>query len=106
MTMGKARGKRDKAYDTRSSEWIGDLSMWKQLNAETNDEQLSRLKKNLTLAIQNELTPHQQRALLMRYSEGKNMTEIAGILGVSPSTVSRTISRALKRLRKALQYTF
>lgn len=104
--MANTHGNSNKPFDTRSSEWIGDLAAWKRLTADTNDDQMIRLKKNLTLAIQNELTPHQQRALLMRYSEGKNMTEIAGILGVSPSTVSRTISRALKRLRKALQYTF
>lgn len=105
--MANSRGNSsNKPFDTRSSEWIGDLAAWKRLTADTNDDQMARLKKNLTLAIQNELTPHQQRALLMRYSEGKTVTEIASILGVSVSTVSRTIGRAIKRLRKALQYTF
>ena len=104
--MAKPRGKRDKNYDTRSSEWIGDLAVWKNLNAETNNEQLARLKKNLTLAIQNELTPHQQRYLQMHYFEGLSCTEIAAALGVSASTVSRTITRAKARLQKVLKYTF
>lgn len=105
--MANSRGNSsNKPFDTRSSEWIGDLAVWKRLTADTNDDQIARLKKNLTVAIQNELTPHQQRALLMYYSGGRTMREIADDLGVNTSTVSRTINRALKRLRKALRYTF
>lgn len=93
-------------FDTRSSEFIGDLIAWKRENAENNDEQLARVKKNLTRAIQNELTPRQQRTLLMYYSEGKTVVEIAAALGVNPSTVSRTLARARERLRRCLQYSF
>lgn len=96
----------NKPFDTRSSEWIGDMAAWKKLTADTNDDQMARLKKNLTVAIQNELTPRQQQVLSMYYSEGKTVTEIADALSVSISTVSRTLTRARARLRRALQYTF
>lgn len=104
--MSTARGGSNVPFDTRTSEFIGDLVAWKRENAENNDEQMARLKKNLTRAIQNELTPHQQRVLLMHYSEGRTVVEIADTLGVNPSTVSRTLARGRARLRKVLQYSF
>ena len=95
---------RDTRFDTRASEWIGDLTVWQRQNAETNDEQLARLRRNLRKARVQELTPRQQEVLALYYDEGMKMVEIARKLGIDPSTVSRTLSRAKARLYRCLRY--
>ena len=92
-------------FDTRSSEWIGDMTVWLQDNAEDNSLQLERLRRNLRRAREQELTPRQQDLLRLRYEQNLTVTEIAERLQVHPSTVSRTLRRARERLRRCLQYT-
>ena len=82
----------------------GEYYMYLAQLGEDNSEQHTRLVKNLSRAVKEEITPRQRRLLLMYYAEQKNMTEIAAELGVNISTVSRTISRAVTRLRKCLKY--
>lgn len=89
------------SYDTRAS-----LAAWISANAGTNDEQMDRLRRNLSQVIQTELTERQRTMLLMRYSQNYSQAEIAAELGVDPSTVSRTLHRAEGRLRRALRYSF
>ena len=81
-------------FDTRSSEWLGGMTVWLRDNANTNSELLTRLRQNLRRARQQELTPRQQQVLTLYYDQGMNMTQIAQTLGVNCSTVSRTIRRA------------
>lgn len=95
---------RDTRFDTRASEWIGDLTVWQRQNAETNDEQLARLRRNLRKARVQELTPRQQEVLALYYDQGMKMVEIARELGIDPSTVSRTLRRAKTRLYRCLRY--
>lgn len=95
---------RNTAFDSRRSEWAGDLTVWLRDNADTNDEQLSRLRRNLRLARKQELTPRQQQVLTLYYDRGMNMPQIARQLGVNRSTVSRTIRRAKERLYRCLRY--
>ena len=95
---------RDTGFDTRSSEWIGDLAAWNLQNAEDNSEQLSRLRRNLPLAVRQELTPRQRQMVTLYYAQGRTMAQIARQLGVSRSTVSRTLSRARSRLYRHLRY--
>lgn len=92
-------------FDTRSSEWIGDMAVWLRDNAEDNSLQLERLRRNLRRAREQELTPRQQDLLRLRYEQDLTVTEIAERLQVHPSTVSRTLRRARERLRRCLQYT-
>lgn len=101
-------------------QWLFDntasLQVWereqKELNGEGNAESLEslesleRLKRNLKLAIENELTGHQRRYLSMYFFEELTMDEIGERVGVNKSTVCRTIQRARKRLNKALKYSF
>ena len=89
------------SYDTQAG-----LAAWISANAGTNDEQMDRLRRNLSRAIQTELTERQRTMLLMRYSQNYSQAEIAAELGVDPSTVSRTLHRAEGRLRRALRYSF
>ena len=95
---------RNTAFDTRSSEWIGDMTVWLRQNAEDNAEQLGRLRRNLRRARQQELTPRQREVLSLYYDDGLNMPQIARQLGIQSSTVSRTLRRAKERLYRCLQY--
>lgn len=56
------------------------------------------------LAISEELTERQRELVEMYYLEGMSMTEIAHRLGLSPSSVSRTLKRGRERLRKHFKY--
>ena len=96
----------NRTFDTRSSEWLGDMTVWLRDNANTNSELLTRLRQNLRRARQQELTPRQQQVLTLYYDQGMNMTQIAQTLGVNCSTVSRTIRRAKQRLYRCLRYCF
>ena len=94
----------NRTFDTRSSEWLGDMTVWLRDNANTNSELLTRLRQNLRRARQQELTPRQQQVLTLYYDQGMNMTQIAQTLGFNCSTVSRTIRRAKQRLYRCLRY--
>ena len=96
---------RDTRFDSRSSEWIGDMTVWLRENAEDNEDQLARLRRNLRRAREQELTPRQREILTLYYDRGLKMAEIAKRLDVNRSTVSRTIGRAKQRLYRYLQYT-
>ena len=96
----------DIPFDTRASEWEGDLIVWAQQYAEDNAKQRERLLRQLRQARQKELTPRQQEFLLLHYDQRLSVTQIAEMSGVHPSTVSRTLQRARARLRHVLQYAF
>ncbi len=53
-------------------------------------------------AMEEELTPRQRQMVRMYYIDQKTMETIAGELGVTTSTVSRTLARG--RLRRCLRY--
>lgn len=48
-----------------------------------------------------ELTQTQKCYIIMYYADKKTMRQIASECGVNPSTVSRTISRAVMKMKKA-----
>lgn len=96
---------RNTPFDTRSSEWIGDMTVYLRETGEDNSLQMERLRRNLRRAREQELTPRQRQVLAMHYEQGLSVTAIAGTLGVHPSTVSRTLQRARERLRRCLRYT-
>lgn len=96
---------RNTPFDTRSSEWIGDMTVWLRANGEDNSEQLNRLRRNLRRAREQELTPCQRQILDMHFDREMSVTQIARELGVNPSSVSRSLQRAKKRLRRYLQYS-
>ena len=59
-----------------------------------------RVKK----VVDEELTPRQREMVKLYYIHQVNMPQIALQLGVSPSSVSRTIMRGRRRIRKYLKY--
>lgn len=85
---------------------VADLQMFLRETAATNDDQIRRLKKNMAIAIEQDLTNRQRQMLSMYYFDGKSMVEIGHELSVNKSTVSRTIGRAVRRLYRALKYSF
>lgn len=91
-------------YDTRASEWIGDLTVWNRQNAGDNSERLERLRRSLRQARERELTPRQRQVTALYYDQGMNIPQIAEKLGLNRSTVSRTLSRARNRLYRCLRY--
>ena len=44
-------------FDTRSSEWAGDMTVWLREQANDNQEQMERLRRNLRRLCQT-LRPH------------------------------------------------
>jgi len=91
-------------YNTRASEWVGDLTVWNRQNAEDNSERLERLRRGLRQARERELTSRQRQVLELYYDRGMNIPQIAEELGVNRSTVSRTLRRARDRLYRCLRY--
>ena len=84
--------------------YAADMAMYvRQIQAD-NSQEVSRLKRNLIRALREDVTPRQRQALLLYYAEGKNMREIGEDLGVDRSTISRTITRGERRLRRCLRY--
>ena len=95
----------DTQFKNRSSEWIGDMTVWLRANAGDNSEQMTRLRRNLRRAREQELTQRQREMVALYYDRGRTMPQIAERLGVSRSTVSRTLRRARDRLYRFLRYT-
>lgn len=65
-----------------------------------------RILRTMMLAAQGELTARQMQCVRLCYAEGKNVSEIAAELGLSPSTVSRHLKKARRRLQTILQYCY
>ena len=105
MGNSRSRPKAAPAYIYRNNEFLGDMADWRFRNSPDNSERMERLRRNLRKVRQVELTERQKEMLYMYYDEGKSMSKIAAALKVNKSTVSRTISRARKRLFRYLQYS-
>ena len=80
------------------------MTVWLRDNSADNREQVDRLYRNLRKARKLELTPRQQHILELYFDEEMTVGQIAEVLQVNPSTVSRTLRRAKERLRRCLQY--
>lgn len=71
---------------------------------ETSTRDKAKMKHILQKAIVNELTDTQRLCLIEHYINGKKMKDIAKMLSLNPSTVSRHISRAKEKLRHIASY--
>lgn len=70
----------------------------------TNHRDIQRMKNLLSAAIQTELTDRQRECLILYYLKGLQMNQIAVQLNLNPSTVSRHISAARRKLKKLRRY--
>lgn len=69
-----------------------------------NSGSISYVRKNLLRAAREELTENQWEMVRLYYIEGFIMRDIADMLDVNVSTVSRTLKRGRDRLRRCLRY--
>lgn len=95
--MADIRYRRGRAY-------AADMAVYARAMAADNSDEHSRLRRNLAIALREDVTEKQRQALLLYYAEGLNMQEIGARLGVDKSTVSRNIKRGERRLRRCLRY--
>ena len=105
MSSIRYRGYRG-PYSRGNNEFEGDMAAYLRANAPDNDEVLARLRRNLRVARREELTPRQAQVLRLYFDENMTMEQVGKKLGVTKSTVSRTISRAERRLKRCLRYAF
>jgi len=80
------------------------MAVYVRSMADDNVAQLNRVKRNLVRALRQDVTARQREMLLLYYGERMNMRQIGEKLGVDKSTVSRTIQRGERRLRRCLRY--
>lgn len=66
---------------------------------------VSHTKKAAAVAFERELSEKQKQYYAAYYFDGLSMAEIANIYCVNKATVSRTITRANKKLRTILRYS-
>lgn len=88
----------------RGSPYAADMAAYVRLMAEDNGEQVERLKANLARALNEEVTERQREVLLLYYDKRMKQKEIAALLGIDCSTVSRIKKRGERRLGRCLRY--
>lgn len=90
----------------RGKEYAADMAVYSRAMSEenTNSQDIARLKKNLVRALKSDVTPRQREMLALYYGQGLNMRQIGEKLGVDKSTVSRTVKRGERRLKRCLRY--
>lgn len=88
----------------RGKDFAAGMAVYTQAMSEDNAEQMGRLRRNVMLALQEDVTPRQRECMLLYYEKGLNMRQIAELTGVDKSTVSRNIKRGESRLRRCLRY--
>lgn len=75
-------------------------------NENTNSDLYRRAVKALSNVVENGLTTRQKQVIMLYYFKRLNMPEIAKLLGLDKSTVSRTIKRARDKIFSVLRYYF
>ena len=81
-----------------------DLAAYSAMMAQDNKAQMGRLRRNLTHALRQDITPRQREYMMLYYGKNMSMAAIARQLGVNKSTVCRTLARGRKRLYRCLRY--
>ena len=81
------------------------FQQWLQSADGRSDEGRNHALRMMGTALREELTEKQLHYITLYYVDGKNMVEIGEMFGVDKSTVSRTIKRALRRIKKVLKYS-
>ena len=84
--------------------YAADMAVYARAMASDNSAQMSRVKRNLLRALREDVTPRQREMLLLYYGEQLNMRQIGTRLGVDKSTVSRSLKRGERRLRRCVRY--
>ena len=88
----------------RGKLFAADMAIYAQAMAEDNTQQMGRLRCNVMQALREDVTPRQRECMLLYYQKRLNMRQIAELMGIDKSTVSRNIKRGESRLRRCLRY--
>ncbi len=90
----------------RGGLYAADMAHYARVLSEenTNSGEMSRVKLALWRALHEDVTAKQREYMLLYYGQGLNMSEIGQQMGVDKSTVSRTIRRGERALRRCLRY--
>lgn len=70
----------------------------------SNQADVKRMKQILMQALSEELTPRQRQCITLYFFDNMNMPEIASLLSLSRSTVSRHIKAAKRKLQNVAKY--
>ena len=81
-----------------------DLAKIVQKKGSSNKPKIDTLKKMVALIVKQELSKKQQKILKLYFVDGLKYNEIAKMLNVNKSTISRTKTRAFKTIEKILKY--
>ena len=81
-----------------------DLAKIVEKKGSSNKVKIERLKKMVALIIKQELTKRQKQILKLYFIDNFKYCEIAKMLNVNKSTISRTKDRAFKSIEKILKY--
>ena len=84
---------------------LASVRQWRKEEDGDNRDRVERLLSNLPLAMEQELTERQRLILTLHFFRGLTVTEIAQELGISKSTVSRSMARATEKLFCVLRYS-
>lgn len=76
---------------------------WSESEPEIDYSQ--HIKNCLAIAIQEELSETQSLYFQMYHIHGNTIAEIADVVGVNKSTVSRTLTAAHKNIAKVMRYS-
>jgi len=86
-------------YKTKHIKLVGcDISG--SLQSQKDNSTQRGIYKKLIAAAGKNLTQKQQMVIYMYYYEAKNIVQIAQSLNISPSTVSRRLSRAINTIKQ------
>ena len=95
---------RGTSSERANREFYGEMAAWLREQGEDNEGDILRLKRNLRIVREAELTPRQRQLLEMRFEQNMSNIDIAQALGLDRSTVSRTLTRARRRVYRFLRY--
>jgi RNA polymerase sigma factor (sigma-70 family) len=94
------------SVDNKRLESLSQTMVYNQycLSGGTNKVKLEKMKKHLSKAFRAELTERQSYCITQYYLNGRKMCDIAKDMNITPSVVSRHISRGIKKLQRSLPY--
>lgn len=70
----------------------------------SNKADIEKMKHILLKALSEDLTTRQRQCITLYFYDNMKMKEIARVLSLSPSTVTRHIKAAKRRLQKVAKY--
>lgn len=82
---------------------LKELKRWQQ-GDDDNTERIERLKRNLPKAVA-ELSDYQKNLVMLHYYNEMKQKQIAEMMGVNKSTISRGLKHARQKLQKYLQFS-